>query len=216
MRMRVITLTHAHTTKTYVPNPSFLLLPLLKMSDARPKLNELALELKTLKWADVISIAIQLNVQFTTLQRIAEQHSDINTRVLEAMNCWLEADTTASWKKLASALKSIEKMVLAQKIEDKYINQPTPPSDSSQPQTSRLTSMQATSLYINQPTPSYPQTVRRRPRLAGECISNKINLPILSVFISASSQATPQPHPTGVSMATMGMKRYVWNVFVSI
>ena len=139
-----------------VPHPSFLSISLacfaslLKMSDARPKLNELALELKTLKWADVISIAIQLNVQFPTLQRIAEQHSDINTRVLEAMNCWLEADTTASWKKLASALKSIEKMVLAQKIKEKYIRQPTPPSDSSQPQTSRA--------------------VRRRPQPAGEWI----------------------------------------------
>ena len=113
----------------------FHLLALLKMSDARPILNELALELKTLKWADVISIAIQLNVQFPTLQRIAEQHSEINIRVLEAMNCWLETDTTASWKKLASALKSMEKMVLAQKIKEKYINQPTP-SYTSQPQTS--------------------------------------------------------------------------------
>ena len=89
-------------------------------------MNELALELKDLTWAEVISIAIQLNVQFPTLQRIAEQHSDINTRVLEAMNRWLETDTRASWKKVVKALKSIEKKVLAKKIEDKYINQPKP------------------------------------------------------------------------------------------
>ena len=98
----------------------------LKMSDARPKLNELALELKDLTWAEVISIAIQLNIQFPTLQRIAEARSDINTRVLEAMNRWLETDTKASWKKVVKALKSIEKVVLAKKIEDKYINQPKP------------------------------------------------------------------------------------------
>ena len=155
MRMRVITLTHAHTTKTYLPRPSFFcpvrssLASLLKMSDARPKLDELDLELKDLTWAEVISIAIQLNVQFSTLQRIAAQHSDINTRVLEAMNCWLQNDTTASWMKVVKILKSIEKKVLAKKVEDKYINQPTP-SYTSHPQTSRAV---------------------KRPRLAGEWIT---------------------------------------------
>ena len=99
-------------------------------------MNELALELKDLTWAEVISIAIQLNIQFPTLQKMAEQHSDINTRVLEAMNRWLETDTKASWKKVVKALKSIEKVVLALKIEDKYINQPTS-SYISHPQTSR-------------------------------------------------------------------------------
>ena len=87
-------------------------------------------------WAEVISIAIQLNIQFPTLQKMAEQHSDINTRVLEAINRWLETDTKASWKKVVKALKSIEKVVLALKIEDKYINQPTPSYSTSQPQTS--------------------------------------------------------------------------------
>ena len=89
-------------------------------------MNELALELKDLTWAEVISIVIQLNVEFSTLQNFAEQHSDNNVRVLRAINLWLQRDTNASWKKVVKALKSIEKNVLAQKIEDEYINQPTP------------------------------------------------------------------------------------------
>ena len=121
------------------------------MSDARPNLNELALELKDLTWAEVISIAIQLNVQFPTLQNFAEQHSENNVRVLRAINFWLQRDTNASWKKVVKALKSIEKNVLAQKIEDKYINQPTPSYSTSQPQTSRA--------------------VKRRPQPAGEWIT---------------------------------------------
>ena len=120
----------------------------VKMSDARPKLNELALELKDLTWAEVISIVIQLNVEFSTLQNFAEQHSDNNVRVLRAINFWLQRDTNASWKKVVKALKSIEKNVLAQKIEDKYINQPTPSYSTSHPQTSRA--------------------VKRRPQPAGE------------------------------------------------
>ena len=136
MRMRVYhSYACAHHEERTCPAHLFLSASLLKMSDARPKLNELALELKDLTWAEVISIAIQLNVQFPTLQRIAEQHSDINIRVLEAMNRWLETDTKASWKKVVKALKSIEKKVLAQTIEEKYINQPTP-SYTCQPQTS--------------------------------------------------------------------------------
>ena len=72
-------------------------------------------------------------------QRCRESlNSEINIRVLEAMNCWLQNDTTASWMKVVKILKSIEKKVLAQTIEEKYINQPTPSYSTSQPQTSRI------------------------------------------------------------------------------
>lgn len=74
-------------------------------------------------------MAVQLNVEFATMKRIAGQHSEIDIRVLEAMDCWLKTDKTASWKKIAKAVKAINKPVLAQHIEDKYIKKhPTPRS----------------------------------------------------------------------------------------
>ena len=140
-------------------------------------MNELALELKDFTWAEVISIAIQLKVEFSTLQNFSEQHSDNNVRVLRAINFWLQRDTNASWKKVVKALKSIEKVVLAQKIEDKYINQPTPSYSTSQPQTS-------TTVNLSQP--------------AGEWISIFHSS---NVFISASTQATSLSQKLAVNLS---------------
>lgn len=87
---------------------------------ARPKLRELALELEDLSWSEVKSMAIQLDMEFTTLKRIEERNSEISDRVLSAMETWLKTDTKASWRRIIRALNAIRLNVLAEEIERKH------------------------------------------------------------------------------------------------
>ena len=90
------------------------------MSDVKPELDILARELERLTWGDVVSMAVQLKMDFPTLQQIRQDNPDQRSRVLAAMTEWLNNDSDASWKKLASALRVIKKNVLADELEKKY------------------------------------------------------------------------------------------------
>ena len=90
------------------------------MSDVRPELSQLSVELASLTWGDVTAMAVQLGLEFSTLQQIREDHSEQNVRFLAAMNEWLSNDHEASWKKVVFALKIIKKTVLADNLEKKY------------------------------------------------------------------------------------------------
>ena len=87
------------------------------MSDVKPELSQLSLELNSLTWGDVMSIAVQLGMEFSTLQQIERDNSEHSVRVLTAMTAWLNSDQEASWKKVISALKTIKKNVLAESLE---------------------------------------------------------------------------------------------------
>ena len=95
----------------------------VKMSDVKPKLKQLALELRDLTWSEVVQLAVQLEIKYQTLRQIEERYSDVKARVIAAMDCWLELDPTASWKNIVKALKAIEKNVLAEKIKYCYLPQ---------------------------------------------------------------------------------------------
>ena len=89
------------------------------MSGAKPQLGDLDLGLYELTWSEVISMSVQLGMDFAVLRKIDESTSP-NIRVLTAMDSWLTSDPNASWNKVVRALKAIKKDVLAQRLEDTY------------------------------------------------------------------------------------------------
>ncbi|CAI7988637.1 hypothetical protein GBAR_LOCUS27 [Geodia barretti] len=89
------------------------------MSEAKPQLGDLDLELCELTWSEVISMSVQLGMDFAVLRKIDES-TNPNIRVLTAMDSWLKSDPSASWNKVVRALKAIKKDVLAQRLEDTY------------------------------------------------------------------------------------------------
>ena len=103
------------------------------MSDVRPELRQLALELDDLTWMDVKSMAVQLGVRYAMLEQIECDKMDHSSRRLSVMATWLDIDPGASWKKVISALTAIDKNVLALQLEKKY---PTPPAAQPVPPTS--------------------------------------------------------------------------------
>ena len=99
---------------------------------AKPQLGDLDLELDVLTWSEVISMSVQLRMEFADLRKIDESTSP-SIRVLTAMDLWLKTDTKASWKKVVRALRAIKKDVLAQTLEERYCRAtpaPPPPSGS--------------------------------------------------------------------------------------
>ena len=90
------------------------------MSGGKPEIDELARELERLTWGDVTSMAIQLKMDFPALQQIRQDNPDHRSRVIAAMTEWLNTDGEASWKKVANALRTIKKIVLADDLEKKY------------------------------------------------------------------------------------------------
>ena len=89
------------------------------MSDARPKLPDLSRELYDLTWSDTITFGVQLGMKYPDLLKIEETRQG-SSRLLAAMDSWLQSDPQASWKKVVRALRAIRKEVLAQELEEKY------------------------------------------------------------------------------------------------
>ena len=91
----------------------------------KPELRQLAHELSSLTWGDVTSMAVQLGIEFPTLQQIGQDHLEPSVRLLVAIENWLSNDRDASWRKVVSALKTIKKTVLAESLEKKYCSHTT-------------------------------------------------------------------------------------------
>ena len=96
------------------------LFPEFIMSDRKPGLNELALALDTLSWSEIKSIAVQLRMEYFRLKQIEQQNTELSDRLLSAMDMWLNNDSNASWARIITALRDIDKNVLAKTIEQKY------------------------------------------------------------------------------------------------
>ena len=91
------------------------------MSDGKPELRELALELDKLSWVEVKAVAIQLDMKVATLSNISTENHEISDRIVYTMDTWLKTDPTASWEKIIKALNDTHSTVLAQEIEQKYV-----------------------------------------------------------------------------------------------
>ena len=159
-----------------------------KMSDAKPKLRELALELDRISWAEVKAMAIQLDMEYTTLSNISTANQETSDRIVCAMDTWLKTDPRASWKKIVKALKATNKIVLAQEIEKKYIlNAPSSSSTSTNDADTGSSIALAGTVNPLLLTPGHTTT-------AGEWISIKYSIVQMSIIIvSASMQAISLP-----------------------
>ena len=147
------------------------------MSDAKPKLRELALELDRISWAEVKAMAIQLDMEYTTLSNISTANQETSDRIVCAMDTWLKTDPRASWKKIVKALKATNKIVLAQEIEKKYIFKTSPSTAGSS------IALAGTVNPLLLPPAGHTTT-------AGEWISIKYSIVQMSIIIvSASTQA---------------------------
>ena len=106
---------------------------------SKPEHRALVSALSSLKWSDVKLMAIHLpRMDFTTLNMIEEGHpTEPKLWVVYAMDEWLQRDTEASWAKVVSALREINKNALATEIEKDYsmttphLLEPTPLSSNS-------------------------------------------------------------------------------------
>ena len=98
------------------------------MSDEKPELRDLAIELGGLTWADVMMMVVRLKVEYSELKKIEEKNSEPSPRLLAAMNLWLTTDLEATWGKVVKALRDINRTVLAKQIEDKYCRSAATPS----------------------------------------------------------------------------------------
>ena len=65
------------------------------MSDARPSLRELALELGGLSWAEVKAMAVQLGMNYSTLSQIEQLTCVFSDRLHAAMDTRLSTDHNA-------------------------------------------------------------------------------------------------------------------------
>ena len=179
----------------------------------KPKLSQLALALKDLTWSEVKAMAVQLEIDYSKLEQIQQQNSELSDRLHSAMNSWLKSDPNASWAKIVRALKAISKNVLASELEQKYCQPPTttatltqPPTDPSPIASSDfLPPSPASSAPLSPPSsesslPLSPPS----PHLTSECSLSR-HPPPLSDSINPVSPPAPTsaplpspPHPTPV------------------
>ena len=80
------------------------------MSDVKPELPQLAVELASLTRSEVTSMAVQLGVEYSLLRQIGQDCSEQSKHVLEAIDNWLNNDQEASWRKVVIALRTIKKL----------------------------------------------------------------------------------------------------------
>ena len=120
--------------------------------DKKPKLGDLAQALMNLKWSEVVNLAVRLDVPFSTLEKIKEDHPS-GTRLLAALDAWLKSDRKASWKKVVRVLEDMDLKVLAQEVEEKCKKLAEDESESEEEEDRACRPVAAA------PTPSPPQFV---------------------------------------------------------
>ena len=98
------------------------------MSDAKPDLGDLGVELDVLGWPDVQKLSLKLQMNYSDLEVIAKQKSDASSRLLATMNLWLTTDPGATWGRVVRALRDIKQPDLANELEDRYCNPTAAPS----------------------------------------------------------------------------------------
>ena len=96
------------------------------MSENKPQLGDLAVELEELTWSQANHLADQLGMNSADL-RESKIRDDI--KLLRTMDAWLKSDQDASWKNVVRALNAIQENDLARNLETKYCR-PAPTSRS--------------------------------------------------------------------------------------
>ena len=99
------------------------------MSESKPQVGDLAIELDQLTWSETARMSVQLGMKSSVLREIRESKQRDDIKLLKTMELWLKSDQNASWKRVVRALNAIGKIVLAQEMECKYCR-PAPASRS--------------------------------------------------------------------------------------
>ena len=182
----------------------------------KPKLSQLALALKDLTWSEVKAMVVQLEIDYSKLEQIQQQNSELSDRLLCSMNSWLKSDPNASWAKIFRALKDISKNVLASELEQKYcqpltttatLTQPPtdpspiassdflPPSSASSAPLSPPSS--ESSLPLSPPSPHLTSecSLSRHPPPPSDSINTVPPSALTSVPLPSSPHPTPVPRP---------------------
>jgi len=76
--------------------------------------------------ADWFQLGVQLGVRHDKLQRIHHDFGGKTERCqTEMLSFWLQGDLEASWGKMVEALQRIDRLVLAQQLQRKYMYHPS-------------------------------------------------------------------------------------------
>ena len=99
------------------------------MSENKPHMGDLAVELDELTWSQTIHLAGQLGMKFAKLRKIDESKQRDDIKLMRTMDAWLKSDQDASWKNVVRALNATQENDLARNLETRYCR-PAPTSRS--------------------------------------------------------------------------------------
>ena len=87
----------------------------------RPELLDLFTGLSGLSWEKQKTVMLCLGVPQHSIDDIEAKHpTSDDTRRMDALECWLKTDASATWQKLMTALRDCGLVILSQIIEGQY------------------------------------------------------------------------------------------------
>ena len=183
--------------RTYVTRPP----KNINMSD-RPSVAELQEALNSLSWSEFQTFAVHLgnHLDVPTLKRIEEDRSTTETRILHALQTWLNHDIEASWEKIVSSLGKIGKNDLVQQVHSQYctVSSSAIPSSSSQSTPPSLsTPLPPSSPPPSSPPSSYQSPISTQPASLNVDTSSRPNLP----RAESTTQPPNSPELRGMAVA---------------
>ena len=98
---------------------------LLPTATKRPELMQLFTELSGLSWDKQKTVMLRLGVPKRRLKDIEKKNPTSDAkRKMDALECWLKKDSSATWLKLVNALRECKLEILSQIIERQYLENP--------------------------------------------------------------------------------------------
>ena len=91
----------------------------------RPKLHDLVEELKPIR-AEWYKFGVFLKLEVSDLDVIDLDKHNVDTKLIALLNKWLQTTPKGTWKDIVGALGKIKRLDVANKVEEKYINDISP------------------------------------------------------------------------------------------
>lgn len=88
----------------------------------RPEVMDLFTALSGLSWEKMTKVLLHMGVPSRKLNSIEKKHpTSDGARKMDALECWLKRDASASWQKLLGALRAYKLDILCQIIATQYL-----------------------------------------------------------------------------------------------